>query len=252
MPSKRIIARLDIKSNFVVKGLQFEGLRKVGNPKELITKYCEDGADEILLNDVVASLYERNHLIEIITYVVEELRVPLAVMGGLNSIDDVKALFDAGADKIGINSYGFINPKIYENVAQKYGNQSVILSIEAAKFKSSETYECLVQSGRNRTNITVQNRLDFFENSGAGELLVTSVESDGMLCGPETKLIELLSTHSKYPKMYGGGIRNAVDVLTVFSAGFDACVIGSSLHYSKISINEIKKSLSNTEFEIRR
>lgn len=251
MPSKRIIARLDIKSDYVVKGLQFEGLRKVGDPRQLITKYCEDGADEILLNDVVASLYVRNNFFEIIKYVVENLRVPLTVMGGIKSVDHAKRLFDTGADKIGINSHGFVDPKIYMKIAEIYGSQAIILSIEGKKLGPVDAYECMTESGRNRTHTNISQRLDFFKNSGAGELFITSVDNDGMQSGPDLQLIKLISKEQKHPLIYGGGIRNYQDVLCVFEEGFDACVIGSSLHYSKVSIQEIKSQLFSSEFEVR-
>lgn len=251
LPSKRIIAKLDIKSESVVKGIQFEGLRKVGNPKELISKYCEDGADEIILNDVVASLYERANFLELIQFIVEELRVPLTVIGGIKTIEQAKRIFDIGADKIGINTFGFKNPKIYEEIAERYGSQAVIFSIEAKKFNVNNSWECMADSGRTRTHIEVSERIKEFKSSHAGELLITSVDNDGMLCGPDEDLISLVDVNSDFPILYGGGIRDASDVAKIFQAGIDACVIASSLHYSRTTINGIKKYLEASNFEIR-
>src|SRR3990167_6351053 len=189
----RLIARLDIKGASVVKGVQMEGLRVVGKPEEMAKRYAEAGADEILYIDTVASLYGRNQLEALLEKTCEEVFVPITVGGGIKSVADARRLFNAGADKIAINTAALKRPDLINEMADKYGSQAVGVSIEAKRVSGG--WECYTDNGRERTGVDAVVWADRSVSNGAGELLLTSVDRDGTRRGFDTELVAAIAPH---------------------------------------------------------
>ena len=251
MTISRIIARLDIKGDSLVKGLQLEGLRKIGDPLEFAQKYYLGGADEILLVDVVASLYSRSHLYNMISYITTNLRVPVTVVGGIKTIEDARKVFSSGADKIGINSEATRNLNFLSEISDRYGAQSVVSSIEAKYLKEDNDWYLFTESGRNNSGISLSKWLASLSSMDIGETLVTSVDRDGMRKGPDLDLIARSRELTACPLLYSGGIATQSDLEKVIELGADAAVIGSALHYNKLYIAECKSRLSGAGFLVR-
>lgn len=243
MSTFRTISRLDLKGDSVIKGLQLEGLRKIGDPRLMAEKYATDGADEILIVDAVASLYGRNHLTEIIKFVVSDLRIPLTIVGGIRNLEDARTLFEIGADKIGINSAAIRNPSLISNIAEVYGSQSIVVSIEAKVSKENNSWVCMTENGRNPTGITVENWMLRLRDLGAGEVLVTSVDRDGMGKGPDFELCSAIREVTELPLIYSGGTSSTGDVLRIAEMKLDGVAVGRSLHNNNMSIHEIQSVL---------
>ena len=235
----RLIARLDIKGPNVVKGINFEGLRVIGDPAALAEKYCHS-ADELLYIDTVASLYGRNQLGELLERTCEEVFIPVTVGGGIQSVQDARKLLNAGADTIAVNTAALKRPDLINELAGHFGSQAVVVSIEAKRVNGH--WEAFTDNGRERTGV---NAVDWaFEavERGAGEILLTSIDCDGTQRGPDTALIERVRS-LPVPVAYGGGIASARDAALALSAGADALAIGSALHYGKIDIKQLREEL---------
>lgn len=252
MITNRVIGRLDLKGDSVVKGIQMEGLRKIGNPEQIASSISESGADELLLVDVVASLYNRDNLFKIIEYIASNLRIPMTVVGGIRSLGDAASVFDAGADKIGINSSGIKNPEIFQQLANKYGSQAIVASIEAKKDRKTETWIAMTSNGRNSSGIKVLDWCKTVQEEGVGEILVTSIDADGMQQGPDLDLVKQVSGEVIVPLVYSGGVRNSLDCINLLSNRVDAIAIASAIHYGKTSIKAIKEDLIEQGFNVRK
>jgi imidazole glycerol-phosphate synthase subunit HisF len=237
----RIIARLDIKNEFVIKGINFEGLRKIGNPNQIAKKLYDDGVDEIIYNDCVASLYQRNSLEKIVEETAQDIFVPLTVSGGIRSEKDAKLLMKNGADKLAINSALFKNKELAKLLIQKYGSQSIMLSIQAKKV-AKNSWEAYTNFGRDKTNIDVIEWIKEMAGYNFGELLVTSIDADGTSNGFDIELYENICRHINVPIIAGGGFGklNHITELRKY-AQVDAITISKALLYKKIRIKEIKK-----------
>ncbi|MDZ4250892.1 MAG: imidazole glycerol phosphate synthase cyclase subunit [Candidatus Nanopelagicales bacterium] len=234
----RLIARLDIKGANVVKGVQLEGLRVVGKPEEMAQRYAESGADEILYIDTVASLYGRNQLEALLEKTVESVFVPITVGGGIASVQDARRLFNAGADKIAINTAALKRPALINELAEHFGSQAVVVSIEAKRIGSM--WECYTDSGRNRTGKSaVQWGLESCTR-GAGEILITSVDRDGTRRGFDTELVAAIAPHVPVPVTASGGCGSLEHLKAVLRAGADAVAVGSALHYGKVNFLEMR------------
>lgn len=251
MVSNRIIGRLDLKGDSVVKGIQLDGLRKIGSPEELASSLSEAGADELLLVDVVASLYNRDNLFKIIEFVASNLRIPLTVVGGIRNLEDASKIFDAGADKIGINSAGIKNPFIYEVIANKYGSQAIVASIESKRYRRDLNWIAMTDNGRTSSRIEVLSWCETVQEKGVGEILITSVDSDGMQKGPDLDLIDFISNHVQVPLVYSGGVRNWQDCASLLERKVDAIALASALHYNKTTIVDIKTELIRRGYNLR-
>jgi imidazoleglycerol phosphate synthase cyclase subunit len=238
----RVIARLDVKSDYLIKGVRFEGLRKLGKPSVAAAKYFQDGIDEIFLVDNVASLYGRNHLGPILAEVAKSAFVPLTAAGGIRKMQDAEKLFGLGADKVAVNTAAFENPNLISQIANKFGNQAVVGSIQAKK-RGSE-WECLTEQGRERTGVELAHRITQLIDLGVGEILVTSVDNDGVQCGFDLELAKFSATMSKVPLVIGGGcgsMEHVIDLMEVKNlSGF---AIGSALHYEKLVIRQLKETM---------
>ena len=241
----RVIARLDIKNENVIKGINFEGLRVVGNPNDLAKKYYQDGADELIYSDCVASLYNRNNLAGLVENATKNIFIPITVAGGIRSEKDAEMLMNNGSDKLAINTELFKNKKVGQDLIMKYGSQSIILSIQAKKISSS-SWEAYTNFGRDSTNIDVKEWVIEMSKYNFGELLLTSIDADGLSGGFDIELYEQVSKLIKIPLIACGGFGklNHISELKKY-AKIDAISISKALHYEKIKINEIKKFVKN-------
>lgn len=246
--SPRIIARLDIKGENVVKGINFEGIRPVGKPDELAKKYYIQGIDEILYMDVVASLYGRNSIIKHIKEAAKNIFVPLIVGGGIRNLEDITEVLNSGADKVAINSEAIRNPSIIKEASKMIGSQSIVLSIEAKKQKTNY-WEVYYDNGREKSGINVIDWIEETQKLGAGEILLTSIDSEGLEQGMDIELLDHIKKKISIPLIFGGGVGNINHIEEVAKKA-DGVAIASSLHYDKLTVSEIKNILKIPNHEI--
>ena len=236
----RIIPRLDIKTENVVKGVCFEGLRVVGNPYELVNRYYNQGADEVLYIDTVASLYRRKNLKAILSQAVEKLPIPLTVGGGIASLKDIEELLHAGADKIAVNTYALNNPSFIGEAAKEFGSQSVVVSINA-KLIEKGRWVPWTDNAREPTDIDVFDWIKIALGHGAGEIFLTSIDGDGRLLGLDYELIEKASKIIDVPFVVGGGVASESDIQSLKGLNIDGLTVASFLHYEKGTVSDIKR-----------
>lgn len=253
MRNVRIIPRLDVKGSNVVKGIRLEGLRVLGKPAELAKQYYEQGADEILYIDIVASLYERNNLSDVVKEAISlGVYVPMAVGGGIRTLEDIQELLHAGADKVAINTAATRNPRLITDAARRFGSQCIIGSVEAKKV-GPDKWEAYVDNGRERTGLDAVEWAVKLVELGVGELLITSVDRDGCRSGYDLELIRKISQRVSVPVIASGGAGNPGDVVScAMETVCDAMAIGSILHYKKSTIPEIKTALEKTNLLFRK
>ena len=250
MRNIRLIARLDIKAPNLVKGIQLEGLRKLGDPNIFAKKYYQEGIDEIYFEDIVASLYERNSLVEIIKRTTENVFVPITVGGGLRNIDDISSALRSGADKVSINTAAIKNPEIIKKAAKRFGSQSIVLSIQAKK--NTNGWEAYFDNGREHSGIDAVDWASRGEELGAGELLVTSVDKEGMAKGFDSELIKEISSNVSIPVIASGGMGKLEYLSDVIKlGGADAVAMAHVLHYDIIPLNEIRDYASREGIPVR-
>lgn len=237
----RIIARLDIKGPNLIKGIRFEGLRVIGDPNKYALKYYNQGADELIFLDCVASLYGRNNLVEIIKKASNDVFIPITVGGGIRSIKDAETLFLNGADKIAINTAAVKNPNLINELAKNFGSQAVVISIQA-KNLSKKKWTAYIEMGREKTDKDVIEWLDEAIDRGAGEVLITSVDHEGTRNGFDLNLYEEANKHSKVPFIFSGGMKSANDLIELAKySECNAIAAASILHYDEFTIEDIKK-----------
>lgn len=253
MHNVRIIARLDIKGPNLVKGIHLEGLRVLGRPEDFAQYYYETGADELMYMDVVASLYERNSLNEIIVKTAREIFVPLTVGGGLRSIDDINAVLRAGADKVSLNTAAVRNPALIEKAARRFGSSTIVIAIEAIR-QPDGRYLIYTDNGREFTGIDAIEWARRAEQLGAGEIVATSVDREGTGTGFDVVMTRLISEQVSIPVIAHGGAGRLTDISAVVTEGrADAVAISSMLHYERVagsagSTNGRAEGEGNTEF----
>ena len=236
----RIIARLDIKNQNVIKGINFEGLRVVGKPNNLAKKYYKEGADELIYSDCVASLYGRNNLSGLVKEAVKDIFIPITVAGGVRSEKDADLLMKNGSDKLAINTELFKNPEVGSILINKYGSQSIMLSIQAKKI-SSTSWEAYINFGRDKTNMSVIEWIKKMSSYNFGEVLITSIDADGLSSGFDVELYEKVSKIINVPIIACGGFGKLEHIKELYNhTKIDAISISKALHYEKIRINEIK------------
>ena len=249
--STRIIARLDIKVDYLIKGVQLEGWRKVGDPGDFARRYYSEGADELLYMDVVASLYERNNLAEIVQRVAEDVLIPITVGGGIRRIADVKTLLAVGADKVAINTAATRDPELITAISDTYGSQATVLSIEA-KSRPSGGWEAMTDNGRNHTGRDVVAWAVEGAERGAGEILLTSIDRDGTERGFDLDLIEAVTSAVEVPVIASGGAGSAADVVSaIVRANASAVAIAKALHYRSIGIPQVREALRAIGVRVR-
>jgi cyclase len=247
----RLIARLDIKGPNVVKGVQLEGLRVVGDPAELARRYYRAGIDEIVYMDIVASLYGRNNILEVVSAAAKDIFVPLTVGGGIRSTEDIVAALRAGADKVAINTSAIRNPAFIREAATALGSQCIVLSIEA-KTRADGKWEALVDNGRERTDVDVIEWVQRGEELGAGEILLTSVDMEGTRKGFDHALFAAVREVVQIPVIGGGGAGSTEDVARAANQdGLDAVACAGLFHYDMIPVDRMKQELAALGVAVR-
>ncbi|HEY9686953.1 MAG TPA: imidazole glycerol phosphate synthase cyclase subunit [Coleofasciculaceae cyanobacterium] len=244
MLQRRLIARLDIKGPNLVKGIHLEGLRVMGPPQEFAERYYEQGAAELLYIDIVASLYGRNNLTDIVKQTAANVFIPITVGGGIRSVDDVKALLRCGADKVAINTAAIKRPELIQEVAHRFGSQCMVLSIEA-KQQAPGKWEAYTDNGRERTGVDVIEWVQRGVELGAGEVLLTSVDREGTRKGFDVELVREVSTRVNVPVIASGGLGSTEHLTEVVAKGrADAVAVADALHYNRIPMDEMRAALS--------
>ncbi len=251
MIKKRIISRIDIKNEFVIKGIQLEGLRKVGIPNPIAYEYYQQGIDELIFMDAVASYYDRNSLSEIIAVATKNIFVPITVGGGIRKIEDIKVLLDNGADKVAINTAAVKNPDFIKEASGIYGSQCIISSVDVKK-NSEGNWNIYYDNGREPTDIDAIEWIKKMEKYGAGEILLTSIDNEGTRKGFEIELCNLVSRKISIPVIASGGAGSISDISDLFlQSEIEAVALGSILHYREYDVSEIKKELIKKNILIR-
>jgi cyclase len=250
MLAKRIIPCLDVKDGTTVKGINFENLRNAGDPVELAIKYSEDGADELVFLDITASHEKRKTFTELVKRIALNINIPFTIGGGINELGDVDNLLNAGADKISINSIAIKNPLLIEKIAKNFGSQVCVCAIDA-KFEEGK-WICYTSGGRNITDKELFSWAKEAENRGAGEILFTSMDHDGVKNGFANDALAHLSNILNIPVIASGGAGNMKHFKDVFTKGkADAALAASVFHFGEIEIKELKQYLRNESVVVR-
>ena len=248
----RIISRLDIKGDNLIKGIKFEGLRVLGCPIKKAKHYYKEGIDEILCIDTVASLYGRNNAVNLVKEIAKEVFLPITVCGGIRSVNDARNIINSGADKIGINTAAVRNHNLISELADEFGSQSVILSIEAKK-TDTKKWEVYINSGRDKTGIEVKDWVKKGIELGAGSILLTSIDHDGTQKGFDLELCSLIYEICDAPLDISGGMGKIEDIISVAKKyEINGVAAGSIFHYENLRINELKTQLFNIGYNIRK
>lgn len=252
MENIRIIPRLDIKGPNVVKGVFTEGLRVVGNPKELALRYYNEGADELLFMDIVASLYQRNLDFDLLKSVADGIFIPITVGGGIRSIGDIDNALRAGADKIAINTYAISHPKFITEAVKKFGSQCIVLSLEAKKIGKSN-WEAYTDGGREKTGLDAVEWAKKAIEAGVGEIVVTSIDQDGTRQGYDLELISAITAFSRVPVIAHGGAGSRESVVEVIETSKpDAIAAASVFHYQDFTVGFLKDFLHRKKLKVRK
>lgn len=249
----RIVSRLDIKGPNLVKGVNLEGLRILGKPQQFAKTYYEEGIDELIYIDTVASLYGRNSLLDLIKLTAKKIFIPLTVGGGIRKIDDIREILRAGADKVSINSAAIKNPDFIKEAVKKFGSSTIVIGIEAQK-NLDGTYKCHIENGRQSTNWDPIEWALKAEEMGAGEILLTAIHKEGTGSGFDKHLLKKLTDKLRIPVIASGGAGSFSSIKEVVDyAKVDAICIASMFHYfqvekNKLSNKYVKYEEGNTEF----
>jgi cyclase len=243
MLAKRLIACLDVRDGSVVKGINFEGLRKAGDPAELAARYNEEGIDELTVLDVTATIEGRRALLDTIRAVSQRLFIPLAVGGGIRSMDDARAVIDAGADKVSLNSAALADPTLITALARIYGSQAVLVAIDAKR--GPDGFEVFARSGTTRVTREAVTWAREAADRGAGEILLTSIDRDGTRAGFDCALTAAVSSAVPIPVIASGGAGTPEHFADVFSTGrADAALAASIFHFSEHAVRDLKQFLA--------
>lgn len=233
-PSTRVIARLDIKGPNLVKGVHLEGLRVLGTPQEFARHYYDEGADELIYIDVVASLYQRNSILNVVEKTSREIFVPLTVGGGIRSVEDIRQALCAGADKVSLNTAAIRNPELIREAATRFGSSTIVISIEAKK-RPDGSYEAYINNGRERTGVNVFEWAKRAVELGAGEILLTSIDREGTGKGFDIELTRRMARAVPIPVIACGGAGTVAHVYEAIAiAEADAVCLASILHYQTV------------------
>ena len=254
MLTKRIIPCLDVKSGRVVKGTSFAELRDAGDPVEMASFYCKEGADELVFLDITATPEGRATMVDVVERISKEVFVPLTVGGGLRSTSDIQRILQAGADKVAINTAAVLKPDLIRESAAKFGNQCIVVAIDAKRVESIEGpwWHIYVYSGQQPTGLDAITWARRASALGAGELLVTSIDADGHRAGYDVELTRTIAEVVTVPVIASGGAGTLADLYRALVAGeADAALAASIFHYGIYSINEIKEYLAKRGIPMR-
>jgi cyclase len=250
MLKSRIIPCLDVKNGRVVKGINFVDLKDAGDPVEQAKIYSDGGADEICFLDITASNENRETIYDVVERTSKKCFVPLTVGGGVRSVEDISKLLNCGADKVSINTAAVENPRVIEESSKKFGSQCIVVAIDAKK--KNDKWEIFTHGGRNNSGINALEFAKKMENSGAGELLVTSMDRDGTQVGYDNELMSNITALVNIPVIASGGVGNLDHLVDGIKLGNASAVLAASIfHYGKHSVKEVKQYLDSKGIPVR-
>ncbi len=250
MLTKRIIPCLDVKDGRVVKGVNFINLKDAGDPVETASLYDQQKADEIVFLDITASHEKRSIILDVVKKTAEKVFMPLTVGGGINSVEDIRALLNAGADKISINTTAVLNPELIRQAANQFGSQCIVVAIDAKKVNSH--WEVYTHGGRKPTGKDAVQWAKEVESLGAGEILLTSMDFDGTKKGYDLSLTNAIGNAVNIPVIASGGAGQLQDFYTVFAqTNADAALAASVFHYGELAISDVKNFLKEKNIAVR-
>lgn len=251
MLTKRIIPCLDVKDGQTVKGVNFENLKSAGDPVSLAKKYAQEGADELVFLDITATNDGRKTMAQVVEKVARNVFIPFTVGGGIKSVDDMRILLKAGADKISLNTAAVLNPELIREAAETFGSQCVVIAVDAKKF--SDGYYVVTNAGRRKTEIKVSDWIERIESLGAGEILLTSMDADGTQKGFDLDLTALVSKNTNLPVIASGGAgADPQHFIDVFEKGCaDAALAASIFHFGTLPVPELKQELKKQGVFVR-
>ena len=271
MLTKRIIPCLDVDRGRVVKGISFVNIRDAGDPAELASRYNEEGADELVILDITASSDARDTMVSVVEDVSDRVFIPLTVGGGIRNVANVRQMLEAGADKVSLNTAALSDPSVIDDASSKFGTQCIVVAIDARRIRgkrsldsdpnykqtdvlinASTKWEVFTHGGRNKTGIDVIEFAEKIEQSGAGELLVTSMDRDGTQVGYDIDLMSKISSKVNIPVIASGGVGNLDHLVDGIKLGNASAVLAASIfHYGKYSVKEAKEYLDSKGIPVR-
>lgn len=250
MLTKRIIPCLDVKDGIVVKGKNFANLENTGDPVELARRYYEQGADELVFLDINATNEKRKTMIDVVRKVAAEICIPLTVGGGIRTVEDIRDMLSAGADKVSLNSSAVNDPTLISRAAEMFGSQCIVIAIDAKR--ESGSWKVYVNGARERTSLDAVEWAVNAAKLGAGEILLTSIDSDGMKKGYDLELNRIISESVRIPVIASGGAGGKEDIADVLKKGkADAALAASIFHYNECSVMELKRYLKSQGIRVR-
>lgn len=248
--AKRIIPCLDVDNGRVVKGVQFVDIRDAGDPVEIARRYDKEGADELTFLDITASSDNRETMVHVVEEVAGEVFIPLTVGGGIRTVEDIRRMLNAGADKVAINTAAVFNPEFVKEATEKFGSQCIVVAIDAKRVGSR--WEIFTHGGRKPTGIDAVTWAQKMVNYGAGELLVTSMDRDGTKIGFDNELMSTICAHVNVPVIASGGVGNLEHLVEGITKGHaDAVLAASIFHFAEYSIEEAKQHMAKAGIEVR-
>ncbi|MBO7155705.1 MAG: imidazole glycerol phosphate synthase subunit HisF [Campylobacter sp.] len=248
--AKRIIPCLDVNNGRVVKGVNFVGLKDAGDPIEVAKRYNDEGADELCFLDITASSDGRDTIVHVVEEVAKQLFIPLTVGGGIRKIDDISKLLNVGCDKVSLNSSAVDNPNLIYEAANKFGSQCIVVAIDVKK-NDKGSYNVFVHGGRKDTGLDAIEWAKKVYDLGAGEILLTSMDSDGTKAGYDLNITSAISNSVQIPVIASGGAGTMEHILQAFKNGADAALAASIFHYKEIEIMKLKKFLKDNGIGVR-
>ncbi|WP_086232623.1 imidazole glycerol phosphate synthase subunit HisF [Campylobacter devanensis] len=248
--AKRIIPCLDVNNGRVVKGVNFVGLKDAGDPIEVAKRYNDEGADELCFLDITASSDGRDTIVHVVEEVAKQLFIPLTVGGGIRKIDDISRLLNVGCDKVSLNSSAVDNPNLIYEAANKFGSQCIVVAIDVKK-NSNGSYNVFVHGGRKDTGLDAIQWAKRVYDLGAGEILLTSMDSDGTKAGYDLNITSAISNSVQIPVIASGGAGTMQHILQAFQNGADAALAASIFHYKEIEIMKLKEFLKDNGIGVR-
>ena len=249
--AKRVIPCLDVAGGRVVKGVNFKDLVDAGDPVELAKKYDLEGADELTFLDISASIEERATTLEVVRCTAEQVFIPLTVGGGIRNVENVNELLRAGADKISINTAAIARPELINEISDRFGNQVLVLSVDARRADSKSGYEVTTHGGRQSSGLDALAWVEEGIRRGAGEILLNSMDADGTKSGFDIEMLKAVREISSVPVIASGGAGKIADFALAIAAGADAVLAASVFHFGDFTIKEVKKDLEKCGFPIR-
>lgn len=252
MSNVRLIPRLDIKGPNLIKGIHLEGLRVIGDPQEFAVRYYQAGADELIYMDIVASLYGRNNLSDIIRRAADNVYIPITVGGGIRAVEDARHLLRSGADKVAINTAAIARPELISEVAHRFGSQAMVLSIEAKQIATGK-WEAYTDNGREKTGRDVIEWVQRGVELGAGEILLTSVDREGTRKGFDLDLVKAVSAAVSVPVIASGGMGSANDMIAAAKiGGADGIAMADVLHYGRTTLPQLRQAALDANLAVRK